>query len=134
MQKLSSTRSSKDFLPNFSPALKRGLGIIAIIIFLLGIVAIYFLPGNAAQSSPANSFSISTVAGGGFSVNVPVKQAPSVLPTAVARDPLGRGFYFIDETNNFTYLRFVNTTGTTVTLAGAQIQPNNVNLIAGSGN
>jgi len=133
MQKLSSTRSSKIFLSNFSPALKRSLGVIAIIIFLLGIAAVCFLPDNAAQSNPSNSFSIATVVGGGFTTNVPVKQAPGVLPTAVARDPLGRGFYFIEETSNFTYLRFVNTTSSSITLAGATIQPNNVNLVAGSG-
>ena len=33
-----------------------------------------------------------------------------VLPTAVALDPRGRGFYVIDEVDGTSLLRFVNTT------------------------
>ena len=80
-----------------------------------------------------SSFTISTIVGGGFASNVTAKQAPVVKPIAAARDPLGRGFYFIDETDNATLLRFVNTSTSAVTLAGTTIQPNSVNLIAGGG-
>ncbi len=76
---------------------------------------------------------ISTVAGGGFGSDVPVRQAPMVLPTGVAFDPLGRGFYVIDEVDGTSLLRFVNTTANPVTLAGVTIQPNHINLIAGGG-
>ncbi|MGH9798725.1 MAG: hypothetical protein ACRD82_00015, partial [Blastocatellia bacterium] len=76
---------------------------------------------------------ISTIAGGGFSTNAPVKQAPMVLPTAVAVDPQGRGFYVIDDNNGTSLLRFVNTTASPVTLGGVTIQPGNINLIAGGG-
>lgn len=56
-----------------------------------------------------------------------------VLPTGVALDPLGRGFYVIDEVNGTGLLRFVNTTASAVTLAGITIQPNHINLVAGGG-
>lgn len=76
---------------------------------------------------------ISTIAGGGFSTSAPAKQAPMVQPTAVARDPKGRGFYVIDDVNGTSLLRFVNTSGIAVTLAGVTIQPDQINLIAGGG-
>lgn len=76
---------------------------------------------------------ITTIAGGGFSTNAPVGQAPMVLPTAVARDPLGRGFYVVDEENGTSLLRFVNTGSAPVTLAGTTILPGQINLIAGGG-
>ncbi|MDQ3011953.1 MAG: HYR domain-containing protein, partial [Acidobacteriota bacterium] len=56
-----------------------------------------------------------------------------VLPTAVAVDPLGRGFYVVDESNGTSLLRFVNITTAAVTLAGVTIQPGGINLIAGGG-
>lgn len=56
-----------------------------------------------------------------------------VLPTGVALDPSGRGFYVIDEVNGTSLVRFVNTTASAVTLAGITIQPNHINLIAGGG-
>jgi sugar lactone lactonase YvrE len=55
------------------------------------------------------------------------------LPSAVALDPQGRGFYVIDEVNGASLLRFVNTTANPVTLAGTTIQPSSINLIAGGG-
>src|SRR5438105_448081 len=74
--------------------------------------------GFEPQSGSSNALTISTIVGGGFATNLAVKQAPVVRPTMVAYDPLGRGFYFIDETTNFNYLRFVNTSAAPVTLAG----------------
>ncbi len=76
---------------------------------------------------------ISTIAGGGFSTSAPARQAPMVQPTAVAKDPKGRGFYVIDDVNGTSLLRFVNTSGVAVTLAGVTIQPDQINLIAGGG-
>ncbi|HEX8999319.1 MAG TPA: hypothetical protein VGB07_05435 [Blastocatellia bacterium] len=76
---------------------------------------------------------ISTLAGGGFGSDVPARQAPMVLPTAVALDPLGRGFYAIDEVDGTSLLRFVNTSPNPLMLAGVMIQPGSINLIAGSG-
>ena len=98
-----------------------------------GLRAAFGFAALPTQGGSGGAFVISTVAGGGLSSNVAAKQAPAIYPTAVARDPLGRGFYFIDETSSTTLLRFVNTSATPVTLAGTTIQPNSINLIAGGG-
>lgn len=84
-----------------------------------------------AQSASGNT--ISTIAGGGYSTSIAVRQAPMSLPTAVARDPQGRGFFVIDEINSSSLLRFVNTSSQPVTLAGITIQAGGINLIAGGG-
>lgn len=76
---------------------------------------------------------ISTIAGGGFSNNVPPREAPMVYPSATALDPLGRGFYVVDEVNGSSLLRFVNTSANPVTLAGATIPAGQIGLVAGSG-
>ncbi|HMY74280.1 MAG TPA: hypothetical protein PLQ88_20845, partial [Blastocatellia bacterium] len=76
---------------------------------------------------------ISTIAGGGFGSDVPARQAPMVLPQALAFDPMGRGFYVIDEVDGTSLLRFVNTSSGAVTLAGVTIQPGSINLLGGSG-
>lgn len=88
---------------------------------------------QSVHASAATETTISTVAGGGFGSDVPARQAPMVLPTAVALDPMGRGFYVIDEVDGTSLLRFVNTSPNTLTLAGVTIQPGSINLIAGSG-
>jgi uncharacterized protein (TIGR03437 family) len=88
---------------------------------------------HSSTSTDATETTISTVAGGGFGSNVQARQAPMVLPTGAALDPAGRGFYVIDEVSGTSLVRFVNTSGEAVTLAGATIQPNNINLIAGGG-
>lgn len=88
---------------------------------------------KAAFGIAVTEATISTVAGGGFGSDVPVRQAPMVLPTAVALDPRGRGFYVVDEVDGTSLLRFVNTTANLLTLAGVTIQPNSINLIAGGG-
>ncbi len=76
---------------------------------------------------------ISTIAGGGFANNVPPREAPMAYPAATALDPLGRGFYVVDEVNGSSLLRFVNTTANPVTLAGATIPPGQLGLVAGGG-
>ncbi len=88
--------------------------------------------GRVAAQAPGE-MTISTVAGGGFSSNIPVRQAPMVQPTSVVFDPAGRGFYVIDEVNGTSLLRFVNTTANPVTLAGTTVLPQEINLIAGGG-
>lgn len=104
----------------------------SIIRFCVSLMAIFvFAVESAAQVPP--EISIATVAGGGFGSNVPVRQAPMVQPTACVFDPLGRGFYVVDEVNGTSLLRFVNTGTAPVTLAGTTIQPLNINLIAGGG-
>lgn len=95
--------------------------------------ALNLAPAVAVQGGIGSRTVISTIAGGGFSANAPVKQAPMVLPTATAVDPLGRGLYVIDEINGTSLLRFVNTTAAPVTLAGVTILPGNISLIAGGG-
>src|SRR6267378_4541949 len=52
---------------------------------------------NPAEVAADNT--ITTIVGGGFGSSVPAKQAPMVLPSAVARDPLGRGIYIVDSVN-----------------------------------
>jgi hypothetical protein len=95
--------------------------------------ALNFTPAAAVQGGVGSRTTISTIAGGGFSTNAPVRQAPMVLPTATAIDPQGRGFYVIDENNGTSLLRFVNTTSIPVTLAGVTIPPGQISLIAGGG-
>ena len=87
----------------------------------------------ANLSSSGASITISTIAGGGFSSNIPVKQAPMNLPSGVALDPQGRGFYVLDESDSASLLRFVNTTDINVTIAGTTIFSHHINLIAGGG-
>lgn len=91
------------------------------------------LTRTKAASAATTETTISTVAGGGFGSDVPAKQAPMVLPTGVALDPLGRGFYVVDEVDGTSLLRFVNTTDAPLTLSGVTIQPKSINLIAGGG-
>ncbi|MEP7340770.1 MAG: hypothetical protein ABI977_23775 [Acidobacteriota bacterium] len=88
---------------------------------------------QSAFSGAMTDTTISTVAGGGFGSDVPVRQAPMVLPTAVGLDPRGRGFYVIDEVDGTSLLRFANTTANPLALAGVTIQSNSINLIAGGG-
>jgi len=95
--------------------------------------ALNLVPAAAVQGGIGSRTVISTIGGGGFSTNAPVRQAPMVLPTAVALDPQGRGFYVADENNGTGFLRFVNTTGQPVTIAGVTILPGQINLIAGGG-
>jgi len=96
-------------------------------------LAALLLTAAVAQTNPSGSTRILTVAGGGYATNTPAKAAPVVRPSAVALDPLGRGFYVVDEVAETSLLRFVNTTGRPVTLAGTTVEPGAINLIAGGG-
>ncbi len=110
--------------------------LIATIALILAASVLALWEGAFAHSSTPDvvtETTISTVAGGGFGSNVPARQAPMLLPTGAVLDPPGRGFYVIDEVNGTSLVRFVNTTDNPVTLAGATIQPNDINLIAGGG-
>ncbi len=114
--------------------------LIATFILVLAVSGFTLWAGVSAHSLKLSSGSaaatdtvITTIAGGGFGSNVQARQAPMVLPTGVALDPMGRGFYVIDEVDGSSLLRFVNTTASAVTLAGVAIQPNSINLIAGGG-
>lgn len=106
-----------------------------ILLAVLVIVVAKFFPRQIASaiSPQTTETTISTIAGGGFGSDVPAKQAPMVLPTAVALDPRGRGFFVVDEVDGTSLLRFVSTSSVPVTLAGVTIQPGNINLIAGGG-
>lgn len=106
-----------------------------------GASAAFIIPNSAtsddtsvsAQNASGPSITISTIAGGGFSSNIPVKQAPMGLPSGVALDPQSRGFYVLDEIDSASLLRFVNTTTDNITLAGTMVFSQHINLIAGGG-
>lgn len=110
------------------------------LILLLGLILAssgsLLLDRVSAQSAAEGAvidLTIATLAGGGFGSNVPVRQAPMVQPVCVLFDPLGRGFYIIDEVSGTSLLRFVNTSANPVTLAGITTLPKHINLIAGGG-
>jgi uncharacterized protein (TIGR03437 family) len=104
---------------------------------LLAATTMLMWHGSPARASLAEAAAadniISTAAGGAFQAGAPAKQTPLAYPIGVARDTLGRGFYFIDDYNSSRLLRFVNTTPNSVTLAGVTIPSGQVGLIAGGG-
>lgn len=85
------------------------------------------------QTGPGNRTVISTIAGGGLGISVPVLTAPMTQPTGVILDPKGRGYYVLDERDGIGLVRFVNTTSAAVTVANVTIEPNTMNLLAGGG-
>ncbi len=107
--------------------------LIPIVVLILAFTGLIARHNVSATSALVTETTISTIAGGGFGSDVPARQAPMVLPTAVALDPRGRGFYIVDEVDGTSLLRFVNTLSVPVTLAGTTVQPGQVNLIAGGG-
>jgi uncharacterized protein (TIGR03437 family) len=114
-------------------SIRRIAVLLAVAAFIAGATARARTRAQSAASPAATETTISTVAGGGFGSDVPARQAPMVLPTAVALDPRGRGFFVIDEVDGTSLLRFVNTTANALNLAGVTIQSNSINLIAGGG-
>ena len=100
---------------------------------LLLLASVGLVAATIDAQSVNGGMTISTIVGGGYSTSVAVRQAPMTQPTAVARDPQGRGFYVIDEVESASLLRFVNTSAQVVTLAGVTIQPGGINLIGGNG-
>ncbi len=115
------------------PSIRRITLFLIAAVLLAGVTARTRIRAQSSLPVATTETTISTVAGGGFGSDVPVRQAPMVLPTAVALDPRGRGFYVIDEVDGTSLLRFVNTTANPLMLAGVTIQPNSINLIAGGG-
>ena len=71
--------------------------LIPIVLLILLVTALIARRNVSATSAAVIETTISTIAGGGFGSDVPARQAPMVLPTAVALDPRGRGFYIVDE-------------------------------------
>jgi len=62
-------------------------------------------------------------AAGGYGEGAPVRQASFTVPTVVVRDPLGRGLFVSDDSSVGNFVRFINTTGDAVTIAGKKIEP-----------
>jgi sugar lactone lactonase YvrE len=96
------------------------------------------ISASFAPVQSAQDYSISTVAGGAFRMDIPGRQAPVVKPFLAARDPLGRGYYIVDDAllGGFiraNLVRFYNSSSQPVTLAGSTINPGNLGLIAGGG-
>lgn len=75
-----------------------------------------------ANSGGATPAQIDTIAGG-YGEGLTVKQAAFSRPTALTRDPLGRGVYVFDQALSGDGLRFINTNAVDVTLAGKLIAP-----------
>ena len=97
----------------------RPLSRFILLLFVLSLAGTGLMkPARSVASRAVVETTISTLAGGGFGSNVPARQAPMVLPTGAALDPMGRGFYVIDEVDGTSLLRFVNTSPNPLTLAG----------------
>jgi uncharacterized protein (TIGR03437 family) len=95
----------------------------------------YSSPGvytwKLTTTSDAGATTIDTIAGG-YGENVSARQAPFTTPTSVARDPLGRGVYVVDEVGG-SLIRFINTSLAPVMIAGRSVAPGAVRMIAGGG-
>src|SRR5215471_16978618 len=92
-----------------SPERKFLFAAFVLILVILGSIrwsTVSALPANL--DAAATQTFITTIAGGGFGSNVYARLAPMTLPTGVALDPLGRGFYVIDDINDSSLVRFVN--------------------------
>ncbi|MEP7340080.1 MAG: PKD domain-containing protein [Acidobacteriota bacterium] len=75
---------------------------------------------------------IDTIAGGLGEGNL-ATQSPFGTVVAVARDPQNRGIYIADIIGGTTLIRFINTSNSTVTIAGRSIAPGVVRAVAGGG-
>lgn len=83
-------------------------------------------------SAGTGAAAIETVAGGLGEGNL-ARLAPFGVPTAIARDPQGRGVYVADFIDGDALIRFINTTNAPVTIAGRTIEPGVVRALAGGG-
>src|SRR5215831_8577744 len=83
-------------------------------------------------SASSGGLTIDTIAGG-LGEGVSTRQASFGTIGAIARDPLGRGVYIVDVTRDATFIRFINTSGSPVTLGVRTIAPGTVRSIAGGG-
>src|SRR5215813_10085254 len=83
-------------------------------------------------SASSGGLTIDTIAGG-LGEGVSTRQASFGTIGAIARDPLNRGVYIADVTRDATLIRFINTSGSPVTLGVRTIAPGTVRSIAGGG-
>ncbi len=83
-------------------------------------------------SASSGGLTIDTIAGG-LGDGAPTTQASFTTLVAVASDPMGRGVYVVDATENATFIRFINTSGSPVTLGTRSIAPGTTRVIAGGG-
>jgi len=97
----------------------------------------YAAPGvyNWRLTTRANNgvTTIDTVAGG-YGEGLEVNRSAFTSPTAIARDPLGRGVYVFDQTAREGLLRFINTSAASVTLAGKTIAPGTSRVLMDAAN
>ena len=83
-------------------------------------------------SASTGSTNIDTVAGGAGD-GATAKLSPYITPVAIARDPQNRGIYVVDQgAGNYT-IKFINTTNSSVTLAGREIAAGTNRVLAGLG-
>ncbi len=80
-----------------------------------------------------NAQIIDTIAGGLLGDGNIGVSANLVTPAAIAADPLGRGVYIVDAPPGISYIRFLNTTRSTITIAGQKIPGGALKNIAGGG-
>jgi uncharacterized protein (TIGR03437 family) len=83
-------------------------------------------------TASTGSTMIDTIAGGLGEGNL-ATQAPFGTVVAIARDPQNRGIYIADVIGGVTLIRFLNTSASTVTIAGRNIGPGVVRAVAGGG-
>ena len=79
---------------------------------------------------------INTVAGGGSSSSVPVRQAPMTKPSVAALDAsvqTGFGLYVVDEIQSRIVIRYINGSTSAVIKAGVNIGAGEIAVIAGGG-
>lgn len=95
----------------------------------------YAAPGvytwKLTTTSGVAATTIATIAGG-YGENALARRAPFTTPSAIARDPQGRGVYVVDEAGG-SLIRFINTSNAAATIAGHAIAPGTVRIIAGGG-
>ncbi|MFN9743175.1 MAG: HYR domain-containing protein [Acidobacteriota bacterium] len=114
-------------------------GAVLLALSLVGAMALAVSPAGLMarlgpfQTGPGNRTVISTIAGGGLGISVPVLTVAMSQPIGVVLDPKGRGYYVLDERDGVGLVRFVNTTTAPVTVARVTIEPNTMNLLAGGG-
>ncbi len=70
---------------------------------------------------------------GGVGEGAPAKQSPYLTPYSVAADAQNRGVFVMENGDNATVLRFINTTNQPVTLGGRTIDAGINRTIVGSG-
>ncbi len=80
----------------------------------------------------SGSTMIDTIAGGLGEGNLAM-DSPFGILGAVARDPQNRGIYVAEVIGGVTLIRFLNTTNSTVTIAGRNIESKRIRAIAGGG-